>query len=83
MAASETKTETTLAQKITDINNKAFKARKDVSDAQKASKLKEQIANAKAKRGPSMAGRVSGLQKLQPRLGKQFSKNDLSDYLDS
>lgn len=86
MAASEKKTTTpepTLTQKITDINNKALKARKDVADAQKATKLKEQIAATKSKRGPSNAGRVSGLGKLQPRLGKQFSKNDISDYLDA
>lgn len=36
--------------------------------------LKKQIAGAKSSRGPSLAGRISGLQKLKPKLGQQFSK---------
>ena len=36
--------------------------------------LQQQITGAKSSRGPSLAGRISGLQKLQPKLGQQFSK---------
>lgn len=73
----------TLAQKINDINTKKFQSDKEAALQKQNTELKERIAANKSKRGPSMANRVSGLQKLQPNLGKQFSKpGDLSSLLD-
>jgi len=53
----------TLAQKIADINTKAFANRKAASDAY-SEKLKEHIGSSKSRRGPTLAGRISGLQTL-------------------
>jgi len=60
----------TLAQKISDINNAKFTSDREAAIANRESKLKQQIAASKAKRGPSMASRISGLQGLQG-LGKK------------
>ena len=51
------------------------KQAKDVSDLQaENNKLKDMIiAQRKSKRGPSSAGRIQGLQTLNPALGQQFS----------
>jgi hypothetical protein len=62
----------TLAQKISDINNAKFTSDRETAIANRESKLKQQIAASKAKRGPSMASRISGLQGLRPGLGQQF-----------
>ena len=62
----------TLAQKISDINNAKFTSDREAAIANRESKLKQQIAASKAKRGPSMASRISGLQGLRPGLGQQF-----------
>lgn len=62
----------TLAQKISDINNAKFTSDREAAIANRESKLKQQIASSKAKRGPSMASRISGLQGLRPGLGQQF-----------
>lgn len=59
-----------LSQKLMEINNKAFEERKK-------SMMSNNIGEKKAKRGPSMAGRISGLQGLQglnTSLGKQTIK---------
>jgi len=47
----------------------------DVSDLQSENKkLRDMISSQKkSSRGPSSAGRISGLQGLNPRLGQQFS----------
>ena len=79
----EEKKPQTLAQKISAINTAKYTSDKEAAMANENSKLKQQIASAKSKRGPSAASRVSGLQKLQPNLGKQFNKpGDLSSLLD-
>jgi hypothetical protein len=62
----------TLAQEISDINNAKFTSDRKAAIANRESKLKQQIAASKAKRGPSMASRISGLQGLRPGLGQQF-----------
>lgn len=48
----------TLSQKLMDINNKAFEQRKNMF-------MSNKIGEKKAKRGPSMASRISGLQTLK------------------
>lgn len=58
-------TEMTLSEKLRMINEKY---------ATPSTAVKKQVAGAKSSRGPSLAGRISGLQRLQPKLGKQFSK---------
>jgi hypothetical protein len=55
----------TLAQKIADIDNNAAKADKESKLANENSRLKQQIASAKSRRGPSRSSRISGLQGLQ------------------
>lgn len=35
--------------------------------------VKQVVAKKKSSRGPSSAGRIAGLQTLNPRLGQQFS----------
>lgn len=62
----EVKTETpvvekTLTQKVADISKKGFEQQKAVAEAYNT-KLKERIAASKSKRGPSLSGRISGLQ---------------------
>jgi len=54
----------TLAQKISAINTAKYTSDKEAAMANENSELKKQIAAAKAKRGPSMASRISGLQTL-------------------
>lgn len=39
------------------------------------------IASTKSSRGPAKSGRLSGLKSIKNTLGKQDSKNDLSDLL--
>lgn len=50
--------EKTLSQKLMDINDKAFEQRKKMY-------MNNKIGEAKAKRGPSNAGRITGLQTLK------------------
>lgn len=62
----EVKTETpvvekTLTEKLTEISKKGFEKQKAANDAYNT-KLKERIAASKSKRGPSLSGRISGLQ---------------------
>jgi len=78
----EDKKPQTLAQKISAINTAKFTSDKEAAAMNENSKLKQQIAAAKSKRGPGMSSRISGLGKLAPNLGKQFTKpGDLSDLL--
>lgn len=48
----------TLSQKLMDINDKAFEDRKKMF-------MTNKVGVAKAKRGPSLSNRISGLGKLQ------------------
>lgn len=48
----------TLSQKLMDINDKAFEERKKMF-------MSNKVGETKAKRGPSMSSRISGLGKLQ------------------
>jgi hypothetical protein len=64
----------TLTQKIAAINTAKFTSDKEAATTNENSKLKLQIAAAKAKRGPSMSSRITGLGKLAPNLGQQFTK---------
>ena len=66
MAEEKAKTETpvvekTLTEKVSDISKRGFERQKAADDAYNV-KLKERIASSKSKRGPSLAGRISGLQ---------------------
>ena len=73
----------TLVQKITEINTNKFQSDKEKALAAQNTKLKQQIASTKSKRGPASSSRISGLGRLQPNLGKQFTKpGDVSSYLD-
>jgi hypothetical protein len=46
---------------------------KNIDFSRPATTVKETVSKSKSKRGPSAAGRISGLQGLNPRLGQQFS----------
>ena len=55
----------TLSEKIMEINRKKLTSDREAALANENSKLKQQIAAAKSKRGPSLSSRVVGLQGLQ------------------
>jgi cell shape-determining protein MreC len=65
----------TLTEKIAEINTNKFKSDKEKALAAQNTKLKQQIATTKSKRGPSASSRISGLSKLQPSMGQQFTKS--------
>jgi uncharacterized protein (DUF927 family) len=46
---------------------------KNIDFSRPATTVKKTVSKSKSKRGPSSAGRISGLQGLNPRLGQQFS----------
>lgn len=73
----------TLTEQMVDITTKSMKAQKEKEIMRKRQQtlLSQQIAAKRSSRGPSSAGRISGLQTLKPKMGKQFSKNDISDLL--
>lgn len=72
--AEETK-KMTLKEKIDAINFRNEQAQKISQIVSENAKLKQMIADKeKSSRGPSMAGRIQGLQTLKNTLGKQFSK---------
>lgn len=64
----------------TEKTPQTLRERLSAIDAKNASEPKtevtKQIAGSKAKRGPGLAGRISGLQKLKPALGQQFYKTN-------
>lgn len=64
----------TLTQKIAEINTNKFKSDKEKALAAQNTKLKQQIATTKSKRGPALSTRISGLSKLQPSMGQQLTK---------
>jgi len=73
-AKAETKATTRLKEVLDAVTFKN-KQVADVSDLQSENKkLRDMISSQKkSSRGPSSAGRISGLQGLNPRLGQQFS----------
>ena len=73
----------TLTQQMADINAKSMQAQKEKAILKQRQKTlrAQQIAAKRSSRGPSSASRISGLQTLKPKMGKQFSKGDLSDLL--
>lgn len=67
----ETKTPLTLSEKLKAI---------DVKYAESESPVKKTVSSSSSKRGPKLAGRIKGLQRLQPGLGQQFSHNKPQQY---
>ena len=73
----------TLALKINEINKASLQRSEALREQQKQSALKELIASQKSSRGPSLAGRVSGLAQLGhgPGTGGTWSKaSSLKSY---
>lgn len=68
------KAKTTETKKTEEVKKPTLAEMIRTIDASRATTaVKETVAKKRSKRGPSAAGRIAGLQTLNPRLGQQFS----------